>query len=93
MVDIRKVREEHRQEEKGKSREEHHLIDADFSLNILETLLDDANKGSRRNQSSIDIRLTDVTLYTKCEGWVGEPWKREERKNIRTSKNQIWTLI
>lgn len=69
MVDRRKVREEHRQEKrrKGKSREEHHLIDADFSLNILETLLDDANKGSRRNQSSIDIRLTDVTFYTKCE--------------------------
>lgn len=68
-MDRSKVREEHRKEKgrKGKA-EEHHLIDADFSLNILETLLDDANKGSRRNQSSIDIRLTDVTLYTKREG-------------------------
>lgn len=69
MVDRRKVREEHRQEKRRKGKaEEYHLIDADFSLNILETLLDDANKGSRRDQSSIDIRLTDVTLYTKCEG-------------------------
>lgn len=49
-------------------REEQHLIDADFSLNILETLLDDANEGSRRNQSSVDIRLTDMTLYSKGEG-------------------------
>lgn len=54
---------------KGRSnREEHHLIDADFGLNVLQTLLDDADKGSWRNQSSIYIGLTDVTLYTKGKG-------------------------
>lgn len=44
-----------------------HLIDADFSLDVLQALLDDADEGSRGNQSTIDVGLADVTLYTKCK--------------------------
>lgn len=44
-----------------------HLIDADFSLDVLQALLDDADEGSRGNQSTIDVGLADVTLYTKRE--------------------------
>lgn len=42
-----------------------HLIDADFSLHVLQALLNDADEGSRGNQSTIDVGLADVTLYTK----------------------------
>lgn len=42
-----------------------HLIDADFGLDVLQALLDDADEGSRGNQSTIDVGLADVTLYTK----------------------------
>lgn len=42
-----------------------HLIDADFGLDVLQALLDDADEGSRGNQSTIDVGLTDVTLYAK----------------------------
>lgn len=44
-----------------------HLIDADFSLYVLQALLDDADEGSRGNQSTIDVGLADVTLYTECK--------------------------
>lgn len=50
-----------------------HLIDADFCLHVLQALLDDADEGSRGNQSTIDVGLADVTLYAKRERWVGEP--------------------
>lgn len=43
------------------------LIDADFSLHILQTLLDDGDEGSRGHQGSIDVGLTDVALYAKGE--------------------------
>lgn len=56
-----------------------HLIDADFSLDVLQALLDDADEGSRGNQSTIDVGLADVTLYTKCKRWVGEPWRGGQR--------------
>jgi len=42
-----------------------HLIDADFCLHILQTLLNNADEGSRGNQSTVDVGLTDVALYTK----------------------------
>lgn len=41
------------------------LIDTDFGLDILQALLDDTDEGSRGHQSTINVRLTDVTLYTK----------------------------
>lgn len=44
------------------------LIDADFSLHVLQALLDDGDEGSRRHQGSIDVGLTDVALYTEGEG-------------------------
>lgn len=44
-----------------------HLIDADFGLDVLQALLDDADEGSRGNQSTIDVGLADVTLYTERE--------------------------
>lgn len=43
------------------------LIDADFSLHILQALLDDGDEGSRGNQGSIDVGLADVALYAKGE--------------------------
>lgn len=54
------------------------LIDADFSLHILEALLDDGDEGSRRHQGSIDVGLTDVALYAKGEGRVREAWRKRE---------------
>lgn len=65
-----------------------HLIDADFSLNVLQALLDDADEGSRGNQSTIDVGLADVTFYTKRKRWVGEPWGAAERRGER----MFWTL-
>lgn len=44
-----------------------HLIDADFCLHVLQALLDDADEGSRGNQSTIDVGLADVTLYAERE--------------------------
>lgn len=41
------------------------LIDADFSLHILQALLDDTDEGSRGHQSSVDVGLADVRLYAK----------------------------
>lgn len=52
------------------------LIDADFSLHILQALLDDGDEGCRRNQGSIDVGLAYVALYTKGERWVGEAWRK-----------------
>lgn len=43
------------------------LVDADFSLHILQTLLDDGDEGSRGHQGSIDVGLADVALYAKGE--------------------------
>lgn len=43
------------------------LVDANFSLHILQTLLDDGDEGSRGHQGSIDVGLADVTLYAKGE--------------------------
>lgn len=51
------------------------LIDADFSLHVLQALLDDGDEGSRRHQGSIDVGLTDVALYAKGEGRVREAWQ------------------
>lgn len=48
------------------------LIDADFSLYILQALLDDWDEGCRGNQGSIDVGLADVAFYAKGECWVGE---------------------
>lgn len=48
------------------------LIDADFSLHILQAFLDDGDEGSRGHQSSVDVGLADVALYAKGECWVGE---------------------
>lgn len=42
-----------------------HLIYADFSLHVLQALLDDADQGSRGNQSTIDVGLANVALYAK----------------------------
>lgn len=50
------------------SKVETHLIDADFGLYILQTLLNDADEGSRGHQSTVDVGLADVALYTKGEG-------------------------
>lgn len=44
------------------------LVDADFSLHVLQALLDDGDEGGRRDQGSIDVGLTDVALYAKGEG-------------------------
>lgn len=62
-----KVREERRGEGRSVVLLVSHLIDADFSLDVLQALLDDADEGSRGNQSTIDVGLADVTLYTKRE--------------------------
>lgn len=43
------------------------LIDADFSLHVLQALLDDGDEGSRGHQGSIDVGLADMTLYAKGE--------------------------
>lgn len=44
------------------------LVDADFSLHILQALLNDGDEGSRGHQRSIDVGLADVALYAKGEG-------------------------
>lgn len=51
------------------------LIDADFSLHVLQALLDDGDEGSRGHQSSINVGLADVALYAKGECRVGEAWR------------------
>lgn len=43
------------------------LIYADFSLYVLQALLDDGDEGCRGNQGSIDVGLADVAFYTKGE--------------------------
>lgn len=43
------------------------LIDADFSLHILQALLDDGDEGSRGHKGSIDVGLADVALYAEGE--------------------------
>lgn len=59
------------------------LIDADFSLHVLQALLDDGDEGSRGHQGSIDIGLADVALYAKGERWVGEAWRRHKHLESR----------
>ncbi len=54
------------------------LIDADFSLHILQAFLDDGDEGSRGHQSAVDVGLADVALYAKGERWVGEACRGKE---------------
>lgn len=59
------------------------LIDADFSLHILQALLDDRDEGSRGHQGSIDVRLANVALYAKGECRVGEAWWGQDHLKSR----------
>lgn len=71
------------------------LIDADFSLHVLQPLLDDGDEGSRGHQSSINVGLADVAFYAKGERRVGEAWKRVsiiERAGWRSRFNKAETL-
>lgn len=63
------------------------LIYADFSLYVLQALLDDGDKGCRGNQGSIDVGLADVALYTKGECWVGEAWKKHRSFVMQNSQS------
>ncbi len=50
-----------------------HLVDADLGLHVLKAFLQDGDERSRRHQSPVDVRLTDVTLDAKRERRVREP--------------------
>lgn len=53
-----------------------HLIDADFCFHVLQALLNDADEGGGGHKSAVDVGLTDVALYAKGKGRVGEPCRR-----------------
>ncbi len=52
--------------------EDVHLVDADLGLHVLKAFLQDGDERSRRHQSPVDVRLTDVTLDAKRERRVRE---------------------
>ncbi len=54
-----------------------HLVDADLGLHVLKAFLQDGDERSRRHQSPVDVRLTDVTLDAKRERRVREPCSTE----------------
>lgn len=43
------------------------LIDADFSLHVLQALLNDGDERGRGHQGAVNVGLADVALYAKGE--------------------------
>lgn len=64
-----------------------HLVDADLGLHVLKAFLQDGDEGSRRHQSPVDVRLTDVTLDAKRERRVRETCSTKAKETGFPSTN------